>query len=1072
MAFHRKALALLAALVAVGLGMGVGSADAAVRNGRSAKPFGVNRPVRVTTIDQTRRIDVNEINMFVTNNGSFAYDLGAGDSGLFWPKGTDKAAVFASGLWLGAKVAGEIRTVVAEYSQEYAPGRLFRDGSVYGLPDDPSKPEYIVYKMVRFNGDPADTGHVELESPDELSRQDALVHHSWSEYMAGAVPSGAPWRLYRLPNTSTPTEGDSVDVPGPDVIGDMMMWTVYNDGDPTNHTNDAGGSSPLGIEITQTTFAFNRQGALGKTLFIKYKLKNQGTQTLDEMYISQWADPDLGGGAGFTDDLVGCDTLPDGTGKPRSLGYVYNSTNNDGGYGSAPPALGYDFFQGPRVGPDPLGLTSFAKYINGTDPASAEETYHYMEGLGSDGGGITDPFGEPTKFMHAGDPVSPGPTSWLDTNPADRRFFMSSGPFTMAPGDSQEVVVAVVIGQGNDRLSSISALRFNDEFAQDAFDRDFDLPSPPAQPRVTVSEDHNQITLSWDSQSRTGYTQPGYAFEGYNVYQGESVAGPWKRIATYDEINTVRVVKDRVFDPVTGQLIEDYPVAFGSDLGVRFQHVVTQDAVRGGPLHDGTDYYFAVTSYSYNATGLPKILENAQSVVRTMPQRAAAGTDLGTASAAAVTYLRKDTSKPPATDVVTVEVVNPELVTGHVYKVVFDAIVPPYVGPIGNIASTQIDYSWSLVDSTTNTVKFSGQLNRNGDDDYRVVDGLKVTVSGKYAAQFQDGVHLNNNTAHRRAIEGVNFGLSAFGGGAGPANDFFDSTINPAANPDSFTSVELRFSSTDTQNAYRYLRLQTQSDGSAPNGDREYRYGGFHPVNLQAWDTVNNRQLDLMFVERAVTDDAGTILPLSEQVPTGDSTWAPSDEGTGDREYLFVTSRPYTATPKSAFEVDGFVVNGGAPLMWALTAKLRAATDIIDDGDAFQFIWANPAKDNDVFVFNTQALQQNNAGLAKDRLARIRAVPNPYYAHSTYELNQFSRKVRFVNMPERCTVRIFNLAGQLVRTLDKSDASTSVLEWDLQTRNDLPVGSGVYIFHIEVPGVGEQIGRLVIFMEKERLNSF
>ena len=68
----------------------------------------------------------------------------------------------------------------------------------------------------------------------------------------------------------------------------------------------------------------------------------------------------MGGSAGFTDDLVGCDTLPDGTGKPRSLGYVYNSTNNDGGYGSKPPALGYDFFQGPRVGANPLPLTSFA----------------------------------------------------------------------------------------------------------------------------------------------------------------------------------------------------------------------------------------------------------------------------------------------------------------------------------------------------------------------------------------------------------------------------------------------------------------------------------------------------------------------------------------------------------------------------------------------------------------------------------------------------------------------------------------------------------------------------------------
>ena len=264
--------------------------------------------------------------------------------------------------------------------------------------------------------------------------------------MSGAVPYGAPWKMYRLPNTATPTPDDSVDVPGPDVIGDQMMWSVYNDADPSKHTNDAGNSSPLGIEIQQTTFGFNRQGAPGKTVFIKYKLKNKGTQTLNEMYISQWADPDLGGSAGYTDDLVGCDTLPDGTNKPRSMGYVYNSTNNDGGYGATPPALGYDFFQGPKVNGTPLPLTSFAKYINGTDPASPEETYHYMQGLTSDSSDVVDPFGKVTKFMHAGDPVSPGPGSWLDTNPADRRFFMSSGPFTMAPGDSQEVVVGIVVG--------------------------------------------------------------------------------------------------------------------------------------------------------------------------------------------------------------------------------------------------------------------------------------------------------------------------------------------------------------------------------------------------------------------------------------------------------------------------------------------------------------------------------------------------------------------------------------------------------------------------------------------------
>ena len=100
------------------------------------------------------------------------------------------------------------------------------------------------------------------------------------------------------------------------------------------------------------------------------------------MYVSLWADPDLGGS---TDDLVGCDTT-------LSLGYCYNATNSDQTYGSAPPAVGYDFFLGPRTPlGDTLGLTSFNKYINGTDPASSDATYNYMQGLLPDGSDLINP---------------------------------------------------------------------------------------------------------------------------------------------------------------------------------------------------------------------------------------------------------------------------------------------------------------------------------------------------------------------------------------------------------------------------------------------------------------------------------------------------------------------------------------------------------------------------------------------------------------------------------------------------------------------------------------------------------
>ena len=34
------------------------------------------------------------------------------------------------------------------------------------------------------------------------------------------------------------------------------------------------------------------------------------------------------------------------------------------------------------------------------------------------------------------------------------------------------------------------------------------------------------------------------------------------------------------------------------------------------------------------------------------------------------------------------------------------------------------------------------------------------------------------------------------------------------------------------------------------------------------------------------------------------------------------------------------------------------------------------------------------------------------------------------------------------------------------------IGSGVYIYHVDAPGAGSTFGRMVVFMEKERLNNF
>ncbi len=379
--------------------------------------------------DYETRIDVNNLNMVVTNVGSFAYDVQAGSAGLEFPNGFGLTTVFASGLWLGAQVFGEDapRVTVAEYSFEYSGGPLASDGSWdENWTNDSS---YRVYKLSYLDGP---------GTPD------------WDEW---PVDQGAPTRK----------DGS------PKIFGDQTCWTVFHDADSAQHSNDAGGTAPLGVEVQQTVFAVDRTGGDGHVVFVEWTLINKGNDVLDDMYFATWCDPDVGGAG---DDLVGCSVDDD-------MGYAFNATNVDQQYGQRPPAVGIQLIQGPivpspgdvaRVGtrtiPDyrNLPMTAFRRFISGTDPHSSAESYNAMKGLEFDGTPIIDEVTlEETTFEYSGDPVLV--TGWLDSNPADRRMLLSSGPFQMAPGDTQSVVVAVVAARASDRLGSVTLLK---NYADDA----------------------------------------------------------------------------------------------------------------------------------------------------------------------------------------------------------------------------------------------------------------------------------------------------------------------------------------------------------------------------------------------------------------------------------------------------------------------------------------------------------------------------------------------------------------------------------------------------------------------------
>lgn len=111
--------------------------------------------------------------------------------------------------------------------------------------------------------------------------------------------------------------------------------------------------------------------------------------------------------------------------------------------------------------------------------------------------------------------------------------------------------------------------------------------------------------------------------------------------------------------------------------------------------------------------------------------------------------------------------------------------------------------------------------------------------------------------------------------------------------------------------------------------------------------------------------------------------------------------------------------------------------------------------------------------LAKSKMDNIMVVPNPYMGRSSFdgrrendEKGDKSRRLWFINLPERCTIRIYTLAGDLVQTLDHEGATnTDILtiskaatqgiaasgmhDWDLLTHNNQITAPGVYLFSVE-----------------------
>jgi len=173
---------------------------------------------------------------------------------------------------------------------------------------------------------------------------------------------------------------------------------------------------------------------------------------------------------------------------------------------------------------------------------------------------------------------------------------------------------------------------------------------------------------------------------------------------------------------------------------------------------------------------------------------------------------------------------------------------------------------------------------------------------------------------------------------------------------------------------------------------------------------------------------------------------------------LFIDSNYVVAYQNSATTWGGKAVTNDGNAYQFGESFVATSTQISGSSKA-RVIEANPINlFNPTYGFSTDNIVATTGDLnvAKDAMELINAVPNPYYSNSTYETNQLDNRVKITNLPHQATISIFTVSGTLVRKIKKDDSVTSV-DWDLKNDYGIPIASGLYIIHVNAPGIGEKI---------------
>ena len=579
-------------------------------------------------------------------------------------------------------------------------------------------------------------------------------------------------------------------------------------------------------------------------------------------------------------------------------------------------------------------------------------------------------------------------------------------------GETERFSMALIFGM------DVNDLFRRKRTVQQIYNANYHFAKPPDKATVKAIAGDGRVTLYWDSKSELTFDAfyQKYNFEGYRVYRSTEA----------------NFLEDKLITDAYGKATYRNPIAqFDLTDGVKGLHPIDvngalfylgddsglQHSFIDSTVQNGQTYYYAVCAYDQGFT-----------------TTTVEGTFLGIPPSETTSIIKRDINGQVKTDINTAVVTPRAPAAGYVSPKLSLATAS---GPsTGLIAVTILDPD-SLKDHHTYKVEFvdSTAFHDNPNPSYRLIDlstSDTVVALTRIKAKSEVTRVINGFTVNMNNDQTVSINQDSTGWKQGNSNYVvqvgFDSRYAPAYQ-------------SRRQNYPADFEIRLTAKGE---GDLSFPASGFslpQPSNVIIKNLTENTD-HVQFIFRDNNND---------------STF-------NDGDAIFIVYGDSAGKPATSFPA--------ARKCWSVTfirdsAIAPANQRIPQPGDVFRIVTRKPFRTGEYFGFTTEAPSFDRAKAASD-LKNVAVVPNPYVGAASWEpqttsVGRGNRLIYFIHLPSVCTIRIYTISGHLVQTIQHNGTVTDGQEaWNLVSRDGMDIAFGVYVYHVDAPGVGTKIDKFAI----------